>query len=240
MIQRLDKIISSRTGISRKEAISAIRSGRVLCGGEAVRDNSAKLDPSAVRITVDGRELEREQFIYIMQNKPLGIVSASEGEREKNVIDILPRELYRKNLFPVGRLDKASTGFVLITDDGELAHRILSPKSHVEKEYTVEVDGAITDMIVAEFERGMTLKSGERLKAAKITVTQCSDGSSSANVVLSEGKYHQIRRMFARFGLTVTTLHRIRIGGLCLDGDLELGGSRKLTAQEGQKLQIQG
>lgn len=239
MTERLDKIISSRTSLSRKEVISEIRRGNVSVDGKVIRDNSAKFDAAISVITLLGNPIEQNEHIYIMQNKPLGVVSASEGEKEKNVIDILPPELYRKSLFPAGRLDKASTGFVLITNDGDLAHRILSPKNHVEKEYIVCVDGFITNEVIDGFKAGLVLKSGEQFKCAKITVTYASPDKSSAVVVIREGKYHQIRRMFAKFGLTVTALHRVRIGGLSLDADLALGQSKRLTDEEVQKLQKQ-
>ncbi len=237
MTDRLDKLIASRTSLSRKEVISEIRRGNVSVDGVVIRDNSAKFDPAVCSVTLCGKPIEQSQYIYIMQNKPLGVVSASEGEKEKNVIDILPPELYRKELFPAGRLDKASTGFVLITNDGDLAHKILSPKNHVEKEYIVEVDGLITDEVIDGFKEGLVLKSGEQFKCAKITVCDASSSKSSAIVVIREGKYHQIRRMFAKFGLTVTALHRVRIGGLCLDSNLALGESKRLTDEEVQKLQ---
>lgn len=237
MIQRLDKIISSRTAVSRKDAVAVIRRGRVEADGEICRDSSRKFDPAVCDIRLDGNPISGSEHIYIMQNKPLGVVSASDGEKERNVIDILPPELYRKGLFPAGRLDKASTGFVLITNDGDFAHRILSPKSHVEKEYSVEVNGRITEEICGEFRNGMVLKSGECFKCAQITPISVDDAVSSATVVIAEGKYHQIRRMFARFGLKVISLHRVRIGGLYLDGSLSLGESRLLSDEEVQKAQ---
>lgn len=237
MMNRLDQLLASRTNLSRKEITMEMRRGNVAVDGIVVYNHSAKIDIRTSTVTLCGKPIDLSEYVYIMQNKPLGIVSASEGEREKNVIDILPPELYRKSLFPAGRLDKASTGFVLITNDGKLAHRVLSPKSHVEKEYIVEVDGLITDEVIDGFKEGLTLKSGEQFKCAKITVTEATSNCSSAVVIIKEGKYHQIRRMFKKFGLTVTSLHRIRIGGLYLDKALAVGQSRRLTDEEVQKLQ---
>lgn len=164
-----------------------------------------------------------------MMNKPQGVISASDGKGEKTVVDLLPDDMKRRGLFPAGRLDKDTTGFVLLTDDGEFAHSILSPSKHIDKTYVAHLDKPITAELVEDFRSGMTL-NGEKLLEAEITPI---DGDLTVcKVVLRQGLYHQVKRMFKKHGITVTALDRVKMGNLSLDSSLKAGESRYLTAEE--------
>ena len=224
---RLDKYISSALELSRSDSRKVITSGRVTVNGAPVREADMKVgDDDAV--IVDGKKLEYEEFIYLMMNKPLGVVCSTK-DRAKTVVDLVRDAYPKRKLFPAGRLDIDSTGFVLLTDDGAFAHDILSPSKHVMKRYAVTVDGPITGEVIERFRKGMTLSDGTVLKEADLIAQE---GSMSGIVEISQGIYHQIKRMFGEFSLGVTSLHRLSIGGLELDGDLEPGNFRKLTAEE--------
>ncbi len=226
-LERTDKILSSQNVASRSEIKSMIRSGRILANGKRVMRPEEKYDPETTVFTVDGRELEFCRFVYIMMNKPAGVLSASNDKHAKTVIDLLPPEMQRRDLFPAGRLDKDTVGFILITNDGELAHKMLSPKSHVYKLYEVECDKELTEKDVEAFAAGITTGELSCLPAEmKIT------GKSSALVEICEGKFHQIKRMFQAIGAEVTALKRVRIGEVYLDASLAQGESRYLNNEE--------
>jgi len=227
--QRIDKIISSSGAYTRSESSKLIRSGAVTADGAVIKDPGFKVDPESIAIAVGGRKFEYKEHIYIMMNKPSGVVSASEGRGEQTVVDLVPDALRRPGLFPAGRLDKDTTGFVLITDDGDFAHRILSPKKHVSKTYRVTLREDITDSQRAQMESGMLL-NGEKLMPAEVCKLPCE--GSVYKVVIRQGLYHQIKRMFARFGNEVTALERTAIGSLPLDGSLAPGECRELTHAE--------
>lgn len=227
--QRIDKIIASSPSYSRSDASRLIRSGAVGVDGAVIKDSGAKADPEKSVITVYGKRFCYKEHIYIMMNKPSGVVSASEGKGETTVVDLVPDEMKRQGLFPAGRLDKDTTGFVLITDDGDFAHRILSPKKHVHKTYRVTLREDITPSQKAEIESGMTLGE-EKLMPASVRKL---DGENCVyEVILKQGLYHQIKRMFARFGNEVVALERTAIGLLALDRTLKSGECRELTARE--------
>ncbi len=227
-MERLDKIISHKLNITRSEAKSLIKSGSVSVNSLPVKSGDIKIGEND-KISVDGKELDTEKFVYIMLNKPEGVVSASEDKNEKTVIDILPEEMKRKNLFPAGRLDKDTTGFALITDDGGFAHEILSPKRHVEKTYIAYLDKPFDAEVVRAFESGMTL-GDERLLPAKLSPVR--NDFTRAEIVISQGVYHQIKRMFKKFGITVIKLNRIKIGNLSIDESLAPGEARYITEKE--------
>lgn len=235
--ERIDKIIASRLGISRTDARGMLKSGRVAVNGERVKLPGFKADPEADNITADGQPLDADEFIYIMLNKPQGIVSASRSENDRTVVDLVPDELRRKNLFPAGRLDKDTTGFVLITNDGGFAHDILSPARHVEKTYIAGIDGEADDELCRRFSQGIAAKNGEIFKSAELTVLKSDKSGSLCEVKITEGRYHQIKRMFAACGFTVTSLHRTHIGGLELSDKLEPGECKRLDMQELQRIQ---
>ena len=223
---RLDKLVSDKLNITPSQAKALIKAGSVSVNGTAVLSCDFKCGDSD-SVFANGSPLDTREYVYIMMNKPQGTVCSTDDKDCKTVIDLLPDDMRRKGLFPAGRLDKDTTGFVLITDDGELAHRILSPKSHIVKTYIVTLDKPVTDEIISDFEQGMTLGE-ERLLPAKLTVMN----GSTARVEISQGIYHQIKRMFKKHGLTVTALRRIKMGGVTIDENLSEGKCRYLTESE--------
>lgn len=228
-MERLDKIVATALQISRKDAISLIKSGRVNENGVALKDTKKKLDENTAELFLDENRIYYYKYVYIMMNKPKGVISASDGKGDKSVIDILPAEMKRKNLFPAGRLDKDTTGFMLITDDGEFAHSILSPKNHIPKTYIAKLDKPFDETVVKEFESGVKLKD-EKCMGAKL---EAADGNfCTARVEIKQGMYHQIKRMFARFGLKVVELKRIKMGNLYLDESLKEGECRYISEKE--------
>ena len=188
-------------------------------------------DPAVSVVRKDGAVINYEPFVYIIQNKPAGVVSASKAPGDVTVIDLLPDALKRKNLFPAGRLDRDTTGLVLITDDGVFAHDILSPARHVEKAYLVGLQRCVLPEELQMITSGLTT-SEEQYKPARLRPVDEHTAVPMYEIVLTEGRYHQIKRMFAYFGNRVCTLHRTKIGGLCLPSDLQPGESRKLSSEE--------
>ena len=229
--ERLDKLIASQGMLSRNDVKNMVKKGEVSVNGIVVKDSSLKVsyDDS---IKIKGQPLLQTEFTYIMLNKPKGVVSASEDKRDKTVVDILPDELKRKNLFPAGRLDKDTTGFSLITDDGDFAHRILSPARHVDKTYIATVSDKIDfENAKKAFADGVVLADGTVLLSAQLELIENSE-NQVFEVIIKEGKYHQIKRMFASLGTSVIELKRIAIGGLALDSALQEGEARIITEYE--------
>lgn len=228
-MERIDKIISVASGVSRADARALIKKGLVSVNGAVIKDIGFKADENNDIICSRGEKLCYSKYVYIMMNKPKGVISASEGGKEKTVVDILPDSMKRKNLFPAGRLDKDTTGFVLITDDGDFAHKILSPKNHIPKTYIAQLDKSFDDTVVSAFEQGVALKD-DLCMPAKISAV---DGDyTKALVIIKQGMYHQIKRMFGKFGITVTGLTRIKMGRFALDETLQPGGCRYITPDE--------
>ena len=225
-MERLDKIISNRTGISRKDAKAAIYSGKVTVSGNVVRSSDYKVSENE-EIILDGKKISGNVHVYIVLNKPKGYVSATEDPEQKTVIELVPPELFRNGIFPAGRLDKDTTGLMIITDDGDFAHRILAPRKHVPKKYAVTIDLPVTEQMREGFENGIELSDGI-CKSAKLLKT----GEYTCEVTLSEGRYHQIKRMFGCFGAKVTELHRLSMGGFSLPENLLPGECRELTEKE--------
>ena len=225
-MERLDKIISNRTGISRKDAKAAISSGKVTVSGNIIRSSDFKVSEND-EIFLEGKKISGNAHIYIVLNKPKGYVSATEDHEQKTVIELVPPELFRNGIFPAGRLDKDTTGLMIITDDGDFAHRILAPRKHVPKKYAVTIDLPVTEQMREGFENGIELSDGI-CKSAKLLKT----GEYTCEVTLSEGRYHQIKRMFGCFGAKVTELHRLSMGGFSLPEDLLPGECRELTEKE--------
>lgn len=228
---RLDKLLADTGRWSRKEARLLIRQGRVSVQGAVERAPERRVDPAALRVEVDGVPVTWSRFHYYMLHKPAGVLTATEDKRQQTVLDLLPGEL-RRNLFPVGRLDKDTTGLLLLTDDGALAHRLLSPKYHVDKVYLAEIDGTVEQSDIDAFHRGMTLGDGEACLPAELEPL----GEGRCRVTLREGKYHQVKRMLAARGKPVLALHRYAMGGLTLDERLGPGNYRELTPEEVKKL----
>ena len=234
-MERIDKIISSELNITRSEAKSLIKKGAVVKNGAAVRSADEKALPGEDIITVGGRELSYNEFVYIMMNKPKGVISSTDGRKtnEKTVVDILPDNMKRRGLFPAGRLDKNTTGFVLITNDGAFAHNILSPKKHIQKEYIAVLDKPFDENVIMQFEKGV--KIGDEI-CLPASLSAVDSSFTVARVILKEGKYHQIKRMFAVFGIKVIELKRVSMGALMLDENLDGGECRFLTAEEVKKI----
>lgn len=227
--ERLDKLLASTGQWSRKEVKDLIRQGRVLADGNKVGRPEEKYDPEQVEIRVDGAVVICAPFVYVMMHKPDGILSATEDRDQQTVVDLLPQHLQRRGLFPVGRLDKDTTGLLLLTDDGALAHQLLSPKKHVDKVYLAHVDGYVDWEDVTALAQGMVL--GDGLRCLPAVLKPLGDGSSCL-VTLREGKYHQVKRMLAARGKPVLRLKRLSMGPLELDETLEPGQWRMLRPEE--------
>jgi len=227
--ERLDKLLSSTGRWSRKEVKDLVRQGRVLADGRPVARPEEKYDPLGCLLQVDGTVVDCAPYVYVMMHKPDGVVSATEDREERTVVELLPNELRRRGLFPVGRLDKDTTGLLLLTDDGALAHELLSPRKHVDKTYLAHVDGQVDQSDVDAFAQGLIL--GDGLACMPAGLEPLGDGSACL-VTLREGKFHQVKRMLAARGKPVQRLKRLTMGPLKLDEKLMPGNWRYLTRQE--------
>ena len=225
---RLDKLIASQGKYSRSDVKKLIRDGLVTVDGEKAATSDIQVNPETSEVVVDGTPLRYREHVYIMLNKPAGVVSATDDREHETVLDLVPDGLKRPGLFPAGRLDADTTGFVLITDDGDFAHKILSPKNHVEKTYIAELADPISGEEVEKLESGIVLKDDTRCLPAKINVLE----ERKIEIKICEGKYHQIKRMIAATGNRVLVLKRTKIGGLPLDIDLLPGNCREITQEE--------
>jgi len=233
--QRLDKIIASTGRWSRKEVKNLIRQGLVLVDGIPVRSAEDKVDAEAVAIAVNGETLTYRRYTWVMLNKPAGYLSATEDGRGETVLDLLTPELRKQGLFPVGRLDKDTEGLLLLTNEGGLAHDLLSPRHHVDKVYYTRVSGRLTEEDCRAFEAGITLDDGLVCQSAGLEIITAG-AESEAYVTLREGKFHQVKRMLAHCGKPVLYLERVKMGNLTLDSSLSRGQFRFLTEEEVQKL----
>lgn len=231
-MERIDKIIASQGLYSRSDVKSLISKKRVTVDGQIVKSSSIKADAEKSEICIDGVPITVKKNVYIMLNKPQGYVSATEDRDHQTVLELMPDELSGRNLFPAGRLDRYTTGLMIITDDGVLAHNILAPKKHVQKIYHVELDIPVTEEMKEGFATGVELNDGV-CKASNLEIT----GEKSALVTLKEGRYHQIKRMFGCYGAKVVVLHRLAMGNLYLPDDLKVGECRELTDEELKQLQ---
>ena len=234
--QRLDKIIASTGRFSRREVKLLVRQGRVLVDGVPARSAEDRMAPETAEITVDGERLAWRRYTWLMMNKPAGVLSATEDGRGKTVLDLLPEELRRRELFPVGRLDKDTEGLLLLTNEGGLAHDLLSPKKHVDKVYYARTAGELEEADCRAFAAGMTLGDGLECLPAGLEILSAG-AESEALVTLREGKFHQVKRMLAARGKPVLYLRRVRMGILTLDPALGPGEYRELTEAEHQSLQ---
>ena len=234
---RIDKLISDMGLASRKEASLIAKRGGVLVDGEAVRDLSRHVDPEKNKITFIGREVSFKKYTYVMLNKPAGYISSTDDKVNPYVTELLPKELRKMELFPVGRLDKDTVGLMILTNNGKLAHRLLSPKHHVEKDYCFESADALSESVERDFINGVTLGDGYECKPSKIVLNE---DRRSGVITLTEGKYHQIKRMIAAVGSKITFLERIRFAEIPLDESLSRGEWRYLTAEEIASLEALG
>lgn len=226
-MERIDKIIASQGRYSRKEVKALIAKRRIAVDGRIVSSSSEKADPMTMLLTVDGKPLEFKRNLYLVLNKPKGYVSATEDREHPTVLELVPQEYRGRDLFPAGRLDRDTTGLMIITDDGVLAHNILAPKKHVPKRYHVELDIPVTEEMRLGFSEGVMLNDGV-CKAADLIKT----GEKTAEVTLREGRYHQIKRMFGCFGAEVVELKRLGMGRLTLPADLAEGECREMSEEE--------
>ena len=229
---RLDKYLADLGLGSRRELKDWIRGGRVKLDGVVCLKPEQKLDPDRQSLTLDGEELAYKSLRYFLLDKPAGVVTATEDREQKTVLDLLPPELRRLGLFPVGRLDKDTSGLLLLTNDGEFAHRVISPKFCVEKRYYATIEGEVTPEDAAAFAEGLTLRDGTHCLPAGLE----SRGPGACLVTVTEGKYHQVKRMLASRGKPVLSLRRLAIGELVLDETLGPGGLRELGEEDLCKL----
>lgn len=230
---RLDKYVAQAMQLTRSQARALIAKGCVCVDGAVCKKADAALSGTEA-VTAQGKPLGREEFVYIMLHKPKGVVSASTDRRDTTVVDLLQGAFARRALFPAGRLDKTSTGFVLLTDDGSFAHDILSPRHHVSKTYRVTIDTPVTQKMAEAFEQGVVLADGQQMQSAVLIPDETDP--YTATVILRQGVYHQIKRMFGVLDAGVNELHRMAIGGLELDPALKPGEWRKLTPQEVERI----
>ena len=226
---RIDKFLSNMGIATRTESSKAARQGGILVNGATVKKADIHIDPEKDVVTYLGRRIEYRKYTYILMNKPDGVVSATEDGRDKTVIDLLPEELQKLNLFPCGRLDKHTLGLVMLTDDGDLAHRLLSPKHHVKKKYYFESKFPLNEDEISYLQKGATLEDGYVTKPSEIELFE---DKKSGYITLVEGKYHQIKRMLESVNNKITYLERITFGPLVLDEKLARGEWRFLTENE--------
>lgn len=230
-LERLDKILAAQGTWSRKNVKALIGRGMVMVDGTITRCPEKKIDPETAQVAIDGHFVTLRHHVYLLLNKPTGVVSATRDTSQQTVLDLVPLHLRRRGLFPAGRLDKDTTGMMLITDDGDFAHRILAPKNHIPKVYLVRLDKPITHQMIEAFSQGLLLGKDHCLPAL-LEVEE----ETLGRVTLYQGMYHQIKRMFGVFGAQVISLHRIAMGGLSLDKNLAEGVCRELTSQEIEKM----
>ena len=228
MSMRLDRLLSELGAASRSELRQIIRRGRVSVDGVVVTEPERRVDPEGSEIRLDGELLTYRRFRYFMMDKPAGVLSVTEDRKQKTVLDLLPPELRRLDLFPVGRLDKDTSGLLILTNDGDFAHRVISPKSGVEKRYRAEVEGVPDEADVKAFAEGLTLGDGTKCLPARLEIT----GANICYVTVMEGKYHQVKRMLASRGKPVVSLRRLSVGALELDEALGPGGFRELEKND--------
>ena len=231
---RLDKYLADMRVGTRSEVKTYIRQGKIQVDGCTVKVPEYKIDESVQRVTYNGMAIAYESYVYYMLNKPAGVISATMDKHEKTVLDLIS-DKKRKDLFPVGRLDRDTEGLLLITNDGDLAHRLLSPKKHVDKVYYAKVEGVVTKADEDAFAAGVMIGPDELTKPAKLEILK-SDEISEIRLTIQEGKFHQVKRMFEAVGKKVIYLKRLSMGSLQLDEHLALGEYRLLTQEELEKL----
>ena len=231
-MERLDKVISNLGYGSRKDVKAFIKKGLIEVDGVIVKDNGMAIDPEKAVIKINGEEVFYRKYIYLMMNKPAGVFSATHDNRDETVIDLLYVDHQVFEPFPVGRLDKDTVGLLLLTNDGELNHRLISPKWHVDKVYYAKIDKEVTEKDVEAFRKGITLDDGYKCMEAKLEILSASEDGSEIRVTIQEGKFHQVKRMFEAVNKKVVYLKREEFGGLTLDPDLEEGEYRELSDEE--------
>lgn len=230
-LKRIDKLIALNCNVTRKEARQLIKDGVVSVNGNMIYRAEELVDSACDTVTVQGHTFCLKDHIYIMMNKPQGVITATEDPRKETVIDLVPPELARRSLFPCGRLDRDTTGLLLITDDGEFCHKIMSPSHHVYKTYIAQLARPLSDDAVKALEEGILLDDGTQCLPAKIKYYE-ENGLPFAEIKIREGKYHQVKRMMCAVGNHVERLDRVRVGDLKLDTSLQRGECREITQEE--------
>ena len=231
-MERIDKILSNLGYGTRKDLKKIVKNGMVQVNGVTIKDSAMKVDPEKDKIVINGEEIFYREFIYLMMNKPAGVISATFDNKDETVIDLLEVEHQVFEPFPVGRLDKDTVGLLLLTNDGDLNHRLISPKWKVDKVYFAKIDQKVTEEDIEKFKHGITLDDGYTCKEAILEIQKASEEGSEIVLTIQEGKFHQVKRMFEAVGKKVTYLKRIEFGTLPLDEDLEEGEYRELTEEE--------
>ncbi|WP_416729288.1 pseudouridine synthase [Fictibacillus sp. JL2B1089] len=237
---RIDKWLSNTGYGSRKEVKQLLKSGAVTLNGEVVKDAKTQADPDHDNVMVHGAEAVYKEFIYLMMNKPQGVISATEDSRHETVIDLLYMEDQNFEPFPVGRLDIDTEGLLILTNDGQLSHSLLSPKKHVPKTYYAKINGSIPEDAFVSFKEGVILDDGYKTKPALLKILTNDDKESEIELTITEGKFHQVKRMFEAIGRKVIFLKRIQMGQLKLDESLESGMYRELAEEELSLLSLKG
>lgn len=231
-LKRLDKLIALNCNVSRKDARKLIKDSAVSINGRVVLRAEELVDAEVDDINVKGYNFTAKEHVYIMLNKPQGVISATTDPAKKTVVDIIPDSLKRRSLFPAGRLDRDTVGLLIITDDGAFAHKIMSPAHHVFKTYEATLSFPIDENDIARLESGITLGDGTECLPAKVKAFTTVEGLPAAEIKIREGKYHQVKRMFHALGNNVEHLRRIQIGSLKLDYSLSEGECREMTSEE--------
>lgn len=232
---RLDRYLANMSCGSRSEVKRLIRSGSVTVNDQSIKDESFQINPGIDIIVCWGSEVAYREYVYLMLNKPAGVISATEDSKERTVLDLIDPMYLNKGIFPVGRLDKDTEGLLILTNNGELGHKLLSPKKKVPKRYFAKVSGIIGPEEIASFRNGIVLDDGYRTRPAELELLRAGD-QSEVMVVIEEGKFHQVKRMFQALGKQVVYLKRVAMGDLILDPNLENGAYRELTESEIKKL----
>ncbi len=227
---RLDKYLADLSIGTRSEVKKYVRQGKVTVDGIIMKNPETKIEPDKQEVMFEGKPLSYVKYEYYMLHKPAGVISATTDVKEKTVIDLIDSKV-RKDLFPVGRLDKDTEGLLIITNDGELAHRLLSPKKHIDKVYYAKVRGTVTEEDVKVFSEGLDIGQGDIAKPSKLEILK-SDEISEIRLTIQEGKFHQVKRMFYSVGKEVIYLKRLSMGSLRLDENLSIGAYRPLTKEE--------
>lgn len=228
---RIDKFLANMGFGTRKEVKQLIKSKAVTVDGDTVKDSGQNIQPDTATVKVYGDHVEYKPYVYIMMNKPAGVISATEDHKDKTVVDLLGAEVAHYDLHPVGRLDKDTVGLLLLTNDGDLTHQLLSPKKKVPKRYYAHVEGRVTQKDVEAFQEGVELEDGYKTKPGELIILK-SDQISDIELVITEGKFHQVKRMFEAVEKKVVYLKRLEMGSLSLDSELLEGEYRELTVEE--------
>lgn len=235
-MERLDKVLANSGIGTRKEVKAMVKKGKVVIDNEVIKDSALQINPEKSEIYISGERVIYKKNIYILMNKPAGVISATFDNRDETVIDILEEQHKVFQPFPVGRLDKDTVGLLLITNDGELNHRLIAPKSHVDKVYYAQIDKMVTAKDIKAFKEGIVLEDQYKCMPAKLEILKADENGSEVELTIQEGKFHQVKRMFQAREKTVVYLRRIRFGPLTIDESLPEGEYRELTLDEQQIL----